>query len=315
MALKHFAPVAITVFLLGCGMDGPAPADKGNEQAASKSSTATAPPPPSTNRNASSATPPKPPGWSPDPDVLDKLQNYAVEPVSHTYRLRPPKGWKFNSVNEGSGPPSMGNSGHWTEPAFDEQHAQCELVLNVWKYKNKTSASSAKFDDIFDALFKKTFDAEKEGLPETGQSGGITFTRYRWIGAAAGAVTRGVTYFAHDDNRVLMVSAISFTGDYNAAMRLAENSALTLTEESAAKEPLTSASAEATKQSETPAETSSGVSAPTSRSQRAPGRLIPACKPSYRRSLWIPFIRSIGCDNQTAGPFIPIPAQTSRRGR
>ena len=180
-------------------------------------------------RAPSEPSPSKPPlGWSPDPELVAKLDLPGPDPVSDQYRLQPPSGWVYaenNIINEQ--PQVRTASGVWHEIGrSDTPH--CTLTLEITEFKDKPNMDGWRSEATFDMIMKADTITAKAQRAQKGRLGGIDFNRYRWTGMAEGKKVRGVMYLGTDDNRLLSILIEAPADGHDAALRLAESAILTL---------------------------------------------------------------------------------------
>ena len=213
MKLRLLSVATISVFLLGCGVEGPVPSEKktteGNPGAAAPSSATV----------DYSSLPPL--GWSPDPNLLDQLKPAEVEGLRHIYRLRPPSGWEF-SISQSGGEDLFGpyGGGYWCHKA-----SGCSLYIRICDVRD------ADFEKYFHWVIEINYSNVKKSPPEKGRIGGLDFTRYRYtfgIPNIAGHEERAVLYLANDESRLVVLQVRAPANGCEKEFRLAESAILTL---------------------------------------------------------------------------------------
>jgi hypothetical protein len=232
MARRTLALIAVSL-LLGCGLEGPVPSDK-KDAGGGMGTSAT------TNGAANNSTQ-TPLGWSPNPELLDKLADPELEQVRRVYHLRPPVGWKFG--HKGEGGESLGNrfTGSWQSPKTG-----CLLNLIIVEPRSGGTVEDTNLDKYFLSHTEsgQTTIVQRDP-PEKGRIGGLEFTRYRvttstkrWDPSGgrdpgyAPLVVRFVDYIAKDGNRLIEIGTgvpVTDNTGWGEDSRLAENAILTLT--------------------------------------------------------------------------------------
>jgi hypothetical protein len=245
MVLRTLALISATVFLFGCGLDGPAPSDKPQSANNPPTTTPTATPKiaPTTNTSTTSPDAANTPSWSPDPGLVDKLGKPELEQVRGFYHLRAPVGWKFGKDITGRKwsirmvSPAREWAGQVVSCQWSSPGAECRVSLNIKEATTGGELTDLPLDENLATIEASSLGTlSKDHSFEQGRVGGLDFARLRCTISpfqgdprSTAKELRYVFYFAKDGNRLITLWASAPLTGSDAEFQLAESSILSFT--------------------------------------------------------------------------------------
>jgi len=147
--------------------------------------------------------------WTPDPQLVDQLKQ-AVE--AGDFRLSLPL--KFTAIDVPRGLPAGMKMSAWKG---EGKAGEAPPTLSVSAFSDgkvvKEAANMRQFLVNYSAGVTEStgIKISRREATESGQLGGIGFSRFKWSGTAAnGTDARGVVYGAIDNGRVIAIIAMCF---------------------------------------------------------------------------------------------------------